>query len=114
MKKYKNLPALSIKQPYLQWIMEHKKIYEIRSWKTNYRGDIILCSSKMPASPCDYLKGYALCIAELTDIQPMCAQHVKKSCVQLKPNHYAWALNNVRPIRPFPVKGKLHLFKIDF
>lgn len=47
-----------------------------------------------------YPKGYALCIVEMYDITD------NGEC-------YEWHLRNVRPVQPFKVKGKLHLYDVD-
>ena len=44
------MKALSIKEPWATLILEGKKTIETRTWKTNYRGEILLCASKNPKS----------------------------------------------------------------
>jgi len=38
--------ALSIKPPWIELIVEGRKTIETRTWRTNYRGKILLCSSQ--------------------------------------------------------------------
>jgi hypothetical protein len=45
------LKALSIRQPYAEWIASKKKKFEVRSWRTHYRGQLVICSSQRPDDP---------------------------------------------------------------
>jgi hypothetical protein len=126
------MKALSLKQPWLYLIVKGLKTIETRVWNTKYRGDIILCSSKKLDDNYDiiinnfknsipnfnindiYLStGNALCIVNLQNCRPMVKDDEKKACCNLY-NGYSWDLNNLRLIKPFPVKGKLNLFEIDY
>ena len=103
--------ALSLKQPIANWIMDGKKNIETRKWRTNYRGDIVICSSKKPDI---YPAGYALGIVELYHIEPMEKKHEEKACVKIYPRAQSWFIRNVRIFKkPIPVKGQLSLFNIN-
>ncbi len=39
------MKALSIRQPWIELILQHQKRLEIRSWKTDHRGEIFLHSA---------------------------------------------------------------------
>ena len=103
--------ALSLKQPYANWIAVGKKTIETRKWKTSYRGDLVICSSHtIDIEP----KGFALCVVELYDIRPMTLEDQEAACVEIYDNAYAWLIRDLRIIDPiFPVKGKLSIFEID-
>ena len=106
--KYK---AISLKQPWANLVANGKKTIETRKWKTNYRGDLVICSSKKPGI---HPAGYALCIAELYHIEPMKKSQEKKACIKVYPGAYSWFLRNLHPINPpIPVKGKLGIFEVD-
>lgn len=120
------MKALSLTEPYASLIMHKIKVIETRTWKTSYRGDILICAAKSSveldtrfiskeyrALPF-YHNGYALCIASLDHIQPMKMLHQMAACCEVYPGAYAWHLFNIRPIKPFPVKGKLRLFEVDY
>lgn len=102
--------ALSLKQPWANLIAQGTKTIETRSWKTNYRGDLLICSSQNPKIE-PY--GHALCIVELIHVEPMRVEHEKAACIQLFPRAYAWHIQNVRLITPFPVKGQLNIFSLE-
>ncbi len=42
------MKCLSIKQPFADLIISGKKKIEIRSWKTNYRGELLIHASRTP------------------------------------------------------------------
>ena len=105
------LKALSLKQPYANWVSSGKKTLETRTWSTNYRGDILICASTTgKGEP----KGVALCLVELVAIRPMKVSDKLAACIDLYPGAYAWELKNLRRLdTPLPVKGKLGLFNIE-
>jgi hypothetical protein len=108
--KKKSWRAISLKQPWANLVASGAKTIETRRWSTNYRGDLVICSSQSPKIE---LYGKALCIVELYDIKPMEAKHEKKACIKVYPKAKAWFLRNLRPISPpIPVKGSLGIFDL--
>ena len=108
--KKKTWKAISLKQPWANLVAEGKKTIETRKWKTNYRGKIVICSSKKPQiAPA----GYALCKAVLYHIEPMRKEHEKNACIKVYPGAYSWFLKDIMPFKkPIPVKGKLGIFTL--
>lgn len=108
-----NIRCLSIKQPYCDLILSNKKIFEIRSWKTKYRGDLLICSSLKPAFQCDSSNfGVSICIAELIDIVPFLKSHTKFAYVNHSKDLFSWVLSNIRPVENVVVKGRLSLYQV--
>lgn len=109
--KKKTYKAISLKQPWANLVCQGKKTIETRKWKTNYRGEIVICSSQKPQiQPA----GYALCTAELYRIEPMRKEHEEKACIKYYPGAYSWFLKNIKPFnKPIPIKGKLGLFTLE-
>jgi hypothetical protein len=103
--------ALSIKEPWASLIWEGKKSVETRTWKTSYRGVVLLCASK---SPNGGLAGNAFAVATLVDVKPMVKEHEVLACCEVYPGAYSWFFKDVRVIAPFPVKGSLGLFEVDY
>ncbi len=103
--------ALSLKQPFANLVASGQKTIETRKWKTDYRGDLVICSSKtMDIAPA----GYALCIVELFHIEPMKKEHEIAACCEIYDGAYSWFLRNLRQLDPiFPVKGQLGIFDLD-
>ena len=108
------MKALSIHPYYAMEIFFLNKTVENRTWTTNYRGDILICSTAKKFT--DTIPGHALCVVNLKDIVPMRKKHLKAALMyeeDYNPDSYAWILDNVRIIKPFPVKGKLSLWNCD-
>ena len=108
------MKALSIHPYFAMSIAFGIKTVENRTWTTNYRGDILICSTAKKYK--DTIPGHALCVVTLKDIVPMKKKHLKAAALfddEYNPNSYAWILENVRFIKPFPVKGKLSLWECD-
>ena len=42
------MKVLTIKEPYATLIAEGLKEYEFRTWKTNYRGEVLIHAAKTP------------------------------------------------------------------
>lgn len=102
------MKALSIKQPWANMIAAGEKTIETRTWHTRWCGPLLIVSSKKPAiEPA----GYALAIAQLVDCRPMTVADEVAACCKV--NGWAWVLENVKRIEPFPVKGQLALYNVD-
>ena len=125
------MKALTVKQPWAQLIIEGYKEYEFRSWKTNYRGKILIHAGKnleneMLVRFQDYKLNYTLGAivgeAELTDCI-LVDENFNKKLKETNPtvygrsNHvetYAWKLENIKKYsKPVPIKGKLGLWNYD-
>jgi activating signal cointegrator 1 len=143
------IKAISLWQPWASLIAAGVKKYETRSWKTDYRGPLLICAAKLRLSfdvlmrlgedpkfrdslfhrtkdvmdwverVREYLPyGEAVAIASLT----RCIKTENCFPAQMKgalpfgdfsPGRYAWKLENLRPMNPFPVKGRQGLFEVE-
>lgn len=104
------MKALSVKQPWANLIASGEKTIETRVWATDYRGDILIVSSKQPRiEPA----GCAVAVVELTDCRPMTLSDEAAAQCPIYDDAVAWVLRNVRAIEPFPVRGQLGLFEVD-
>ncbi|MBQ9992413.1 MAG: ASCH domain-containing protein [Firmicutes bacterium] len=110
------MKAISIRQPWAHLILCDKKAYEYRSRSTEHRGDLLICSSAMPKVE-NTVSGHALCVVELTDVFRVNEGNYEMLGLDAPPlpeeRLYAWKLENVRAVRPFPVKGNLNFFYVD-
>ena len=103
------IKALSLHQPWANRIRSGEKTIETRMWRTSYRGEILICSTKTPPiKPA----GYALALCRLVDVRPMTPADVEAACCPWEKGRYAWVLEDVRAIHPFPMKGEQRLFDI--
>ena len=105
------MKALSIWPDYAAYIAMGLKTVEFRSWKTDYRGDIVICSNSRTVK--GYVSSHAICIVELVDIEPFTNAHIEAAMMDFSEPGYAWILKNPRMIKPVPVKGQLRLWNYD-
>lgn len=106
--------SLSVRNPYATMIMSEQKPYEFRTWSTDYRGDLLICSSANPKM-LNMISGHALCVVRLNDIFEVTAKNYRDFGLDERPDGklYAWQLTDVRLVKPFAVKGKLNFFETD-
>lgn len=110
------MKALSLLPMYAEAIALGIKTIELRTWQTKHRGDLLICSSTNErASYRRYsTAGHAIAVVNLVDIVPYSPEHAAAADVEPDfQGRYSWLLDNVRPIKPFPVKGKLNVFEVD-
>lgn len=94
------MKALSVRCDYVMQMINGTKKIEYRTWKTNYRGPILMCSTakRVPNSA----PGYALCVMDLYRID----WNDVDQC-------YYWYIKLKNLIDPIKVKGQLKLFNVD-
>lgn len=108
------MKAISIHPAFAGLIFSGDKTIEVRTWQTAYRGDILICSTSKKVK--GTIPGHALCVASLKDVVPFRKKHVKEACMPgsaFRAGMFAWILDDVRIIRPIPLKGKLSLWDYD-
>lgn len=135
------MKALWWKQPYGQ-LMAHGKI-ETRTWSTDYRGPVLICTSKTPYSERrlmeiagsenykrikeilrgqGYYNGYAIAVGELYDCRHFVydgtsqyQEEIAKTFVKpsITMGLYGHFYRDVRLIHPFKMKGKLGWGTVD-
>ena len=117
------MKALCIRQPWAGWIAEGRKTIETRTWRTTYRGPLLIVASKTvdlyAAAKADLkgryfdLRGQAIAIGQLVSCRPMIPSDESLAMCPCYPGRIAWRLKDVRPLRePFPVAGRLGLFEV--
>lgn len=119
--------ALSIRQPWLDLILQGRKTVEVRSWKTNYRGPLLLhASRKVDLRACtaygyhprDLETGGILGVAELEDCIPfsleswssLAAAHLNLG--GFASNLVGWIVRNPKQVTFMPCPGRLGLFNV--
>ena len=125
------MKGLTVKEPWATLIIEGLKQYEFRSWKTKYRGKILIHAGAslekdmLPRFSCydlNYNCGHIIGEAELVDcilVDEKFNEELKElnPIVYAKSNHvenYAWKLVNVvKYDKPIPYKGQLGLWNYD-
>lgn len=109
------MKALSVRQPWADLIASGEKTLEIRSWRIDYRGPLLICaSSKRLPKSMEYFGRYGvmICIVNLADCRSFEKGDEGVACCEWEPGLYAWKLGNVRHVESIPVQGKLRLFAV--
>lgn len=89
------MKSLFVRNPWAFDIYMGDKSVEVRSWSTNYRGPLLVCSSRTaPAEWKDLPCGVSLCVVELKDVVPAERKHARRALCQIPENHFAWILGS--------------------
>jgi hypothetical protein len=119
------LPALSVRQPYAWLIVQGIKTLENRSWRTHYRGPLLIHASsnrvdlteevrarygargqvRLPPLTRYELGGIIGCV-EVVD----CVQ--RSNSVWKNPGGWGWVLANARPLKFRRCKGAVGFFRM--
>ena len=105
------MKALTVHPIYAMKIVTGIKTVECRTWKTDYRGDILITSSAKKFK--GTIPGHVLGIVELVDVVPFKKEHLQAADMIGMPDvdSYAWIIKTPRIIKPIPIKGKLSLWE---
>lgn len=117
--------ALTVKQPYAKHLVTvayvddgtafAEKSIEVRSRTTNYRGDLLVCSSAAPVIP-GMESGVTMGFVELYDVKPISdftPEDWENTCIPVdkRPKKgYGWMLRNPRRVVEMPCKGQLGIY----
>ena len=120
--------ALSIRQPWVELILQGRKTIEVRTWATPHRGELWLHSGvrqdrhlfkRFNFEAGDLTFGALVGKCEVYD----CIEFTNDTWTRWYEQHfnegplnkrlYAWFLRNSIRIQPKPLKGRLGLIKID-
>lgn len=117
------MKALSIHSYYASAIACGLKFIELRSWETSYTGNVLICSTVQDCKNKDLkdflIFGKAIAVVNLVGCTPFESSHRQAAFVDddeviTNPEKlYSWVLDDIRPIKPFDVKGQLRLFNVD-
>lgn len=108
------MKCISIKQPYAHLIATEKKRYEIRTWRTHYRGPLIVASSQNKLNDPKMPGGVLICLVNLIDVVPFTPRLESKACCKIDPDkiEWAWELEVITQLLPVKIKGKLGLYEL--
>lgn len=128
------MKVITIKQPFATLIAEGLKEYEFRTWKTKYRGDILIHAGKgvdknamkqFKHLNLEYPAGCIIAKATITDCINI-DEEARKMLKEKNPlayssiiKHSEWdgfgfKLENVEKVEPISVNGKLSLWDYDY
>ena len=128
------MKVITIKQPWATLIVKGYKEYEFRTWKTKYRGDILIHAGKgidksaikrFEYLDLEYPTGMIIAKAAITDCV-LVDDDFRKEIIKKDPlvykgiskkenwNGYGFKLENVKEIDPIKINGKLSLWDYDY
>ncbi|MDD7305131.1 MAG: RNA-binding protein [Peptoniphilaceae bacterium] len=116
------MKAISIHTLFATAIALQYKLAEMRSWRTSYRGDILICASKTDYKDKElkdnYIFGHAIAIATIIDcvkyqkeLRPICFLDDEIDDKDLE-GQYCFILDNIKAIKPIPIKGQQRIFNV--
>ena len=106
------MKAISLHQPWASMIARGIKDIETRTWSTEYRGELLICSTKKPYIP-NYPLGMALCIVQLVHCRPMALVDQERACCPMRKELWSWFFTHRRTIDPFPVIGRQGFYEVE-
>ena len=129
-----NMKVITIKQPFASLIAEGYKEYEFRTWKTKYRGEVLIhagkgvdrkAMKKYEYLGLEYPSGAIIAKAEITDCITIDdkAREILKSknspcydtvCNDTSFKGFGFKLDNIKKIKPIEINGKLSLWNYEY
>ncbi len=118
--------ALTIRQPWAELILRGRKPFELRSWRTNYRGLLVIHAAmkvdaakarRLGLDPEKFATGAFVGVAILSDSRPYTREDARllkrrRAGFGWFPHNFSWVLDKPRRISPIKAKGQLSLFKV--
>ena len=104
--------AISVKQPWANMIAAGEKTIETRTWKTSYRGPLLIVSSRKPATPPP--AGHIVAMVRMIDCRPMEPRDIEYACCPMYDGAYSWVFDTIRVVAPIPARGKLGLYELPY
>ncbi len=128
------MKVITIKQPFATLIAEGIKEYEFRTWRTKYRGEILIHAGKGVNKKAlkkyehlnlEYPSGAIIAKVNLTDCVKI-DEDARKMLKEKNPlvyssvindtewDGYGFKMENPQKIKPIPINGKLSLWDYDY
>lgn len=129
------MKVITVKQPFATLIAEGLKEYEFRTWRTKFRGDILIHAGKGIDKKAmerykhlnlDYPSGKIIAKATITDCVYV-DDNLKEELQEKDPlvyygilqkdsnwDGYGFKLENIKKIEPIEINGKLSLWDYDY
>ena len=129
------MKALSLTQPWATLVATGRKKIETRSWRTNYRGDLVIHASRgfprdcrslceeypfseaLTVAPNALPRGVCLAVVTLADcyrIERPPSDEFEAAFGDYAPGRYGWVFEELRPLRePVARRGSLGLWECE-
>lgn len=112
------MKTIAIRHPWAALIADGGKTVEVRSWKTSYRGPLLVVASGKPMQ-LEALDGEVVhlptqvqvCIVDLLDVRPMTEADAEAACCDFEPGAYAWHVAHRCDVMPVTHRGRLNLYQ---
>jgi len=109
------MKALTIRQPWANLIATGQKRIELRTWSTDYRGELLIIAGKQAwvgetSYPIGGPFGATVCIVTLADVRDVVPRDELGACVSVQGFRFAWVLRHPRATAHVPATGRLKLF----
>ena len=119
-----DMKALTVRQPFAQAINDNLKNIEFRSWRTEHRGELLICAAKADAEAWADITGLGVtplpvgchvCVVDLIDVRPMTEADAEQYGVDYDPSVFAWVFDDKTGYmcQPRPIIGALKLFDVQ-
>ena len=124
--KHPSMKALTIRQPWAELILRGRKQFELRTWRTKYRGPLVIhAAAKIDGwdarhfglNPDNLITSAFVGFVILADVRPYTREDARllkkrRAGYGWFPHNLSWVLKNPRRISPVKAKGQLSLFKV--
>lgn len=119
------MKALTLKQPWAELILQGKKKIELRKWNTNFRGEFLIHSSKIPDKknmkkfcfkelPNGFIVGRAKLInVKKYDNENELLRDKNLHLADVNWGKYGFVLNDTKRIKPISAKGQLNFWEFE-
>lgn len=134
------MKAISLQNPWAQLVVSGFKTVEAKTWTTDYRGELLICSKARSDKSLEkavldvieeetelafeqsefFVNGAVLGKVNLVDVRPLTEDDLEESWMDpaeldnAQEPLYAWVFEDAEPIaEPVPVKGKPRLFDVQ-
>ena len=112
------MKALSVVEPYGDYITSGRKTLEIRSWTPDLLPlrDVLIVQTKHRLSlPDEQAKGVALCVVDIEDVRPWESCELEQACVDsYAVGYHAWHIANVRAVgTPVSMPAKRKFYEVS-
>ena len=116
------MKAISLKQPWAELILQGRKKIELRKWNTNFRGEFLIHTSKIPDKKNmkkfgfkELPNGFIVGKAKLIKVKKYedAKEFIKDKDLHLATRNwgsYGFILKNVKRIKPISAKGQLNFW----
>ena len=115
------MKAICVRQPWASLIAAGKKTIETRTWQAKFRGELLIVASLQPdkhalrifKGDLQLPLGQAVAVVRVVDCRLMTCKDEAAACCDVYEGAWAWILEDIRAIQPFPLKGRLGIFEVS-